>query len=48
LNRLHPLVHEDWANSHPLDLTDEELRADLEAHHKEGEEQLALNPKHTG
>jgi cardiolipin synthase len=47
LNRLHHLVHEDWANSHPLDLTDEGLRADLEAHHKEGEEQLALNPKHT-
>ncbi len=45
LNRLHPLVQEDWANSHPLDFTDEGLRADLEAHHKEGEEQLALNPK---
>jgi cardiolipin synthase A/B len=47
LNRLRSLVHEDWANSHPLDLTDEGLRADLEAHHKEGEEQLALNPKNT-
>src|SRR5580698_10024378 len=46
LNRLHLLVHEDWANSHPLDLTDEGLRANLEAHHMEGEKQLALNPKH--
>jgi cardiolipin synthase len=46
LNRLHHLVHEDWANSNPLDLTDEGLLADLEAHHKDGADQLALHPKH--
>lgn len=28
--RLHKVVHHDWENSHPLDLTDEGLLADLE------------------
>jgi cardiolipin synthase A/B len=43
LKRLHHLVHEDWVNSHRLDLTDEGLRADLAAHHNEGEDQPSLN-----
>ncbi len=43
LKRLHDLVHKDWADSHPLDLSDEGLRDELD---KESEEQLALNPRH--
>ncbi len=46
LNRLHHLVRRDWKNSHPLDLTDEGLRADLEAHGKQGVDELALKPRH--
>ncbi len=30
IERLHKVVHQDWENSHPLDLTDEGLLADLE------------------
>jgi cardiolipin synthase len=30
IDRLHKVVHQDWENSHPLDLTDEGLLADLE------------------
>jgi cardiolipin synthase len=30
IERLHKVVHHDWENSHPLDLTDEGLLADLE------------------
>lgn len=43
VDRLHHLVHQDWADSHPLDLSDEGLRADLEKHHKEGADRLALS-----
>jgi cardiolipin synthase A/B len=46
LERLHTVVHGDWENSHPLDLTDEGLEADLEEHEKEGADQLALDVKH--
>jgi cardiolipin synthase A/B len=46
LARLHGIVHHDWENSHPLDLTDEGLEADMEEHHKEGAEQLALHGNH--
>jgi phosphatidylserine/phosphatidylglycerophosphate/cardiolipin synthase-like enzyme len=42
LDRLQKVVHHDWENSHPLDLTDEGLLADLEDHKKEGAESLAL------
>lgn len=30
VERLHNIAHEDWINSHPLDLSDEGLFADLE------------------
>ena len=39
------IAHEDWKNSHPLDLTDEGLIADLEDKGDGGEENLALNMK---
>jgi cardiolipin synthase A/B len=42
LSRLQKVVHDDWENSHPLDLTDEGLLADLERHHSENVESLAL------
>ena len=43
--RLHKIAKEDWENSHPLDLTDEGLMADLEEKGEGGEESLALNVK---
>ena len=42
VSRLQKVVHHDWENSHPLDLTDEGLLADLERHHSENVESLAL------
>ncbi len=30
------VIHDDWENSHPIDLSDEGLRVDLENHHNEG------------
>jgi cardiolipin synthase len=42
LDRLQRVVNRDWKNSHPLDLTDEGLLADLEEHNTEGVESLAL------
>lgn len=43
IHRLHKIVKFDWENSHPMDLSDEGLFADLQSHGKEGEELLALN-----
>ena len=43
--RLQEVAHEDWKNSHPLDLSDEGLFADLENRGEGGEELLALNLK---
>jgi cardiolipin synthase len=43
--RLQQIAHEDWTNSHPLDLSDEGLFADLENKGDGGEESLALNVK---
>jgi cardiolipin synthase len=43
--RLQAVAHEDWKNSHPLDLSDEGLFADLENRGEGGEESLALNLK---
>jgi hypothetical protein len=37
-------VHHDWENSHPLDLTDEGLLADLED--RKDAKDLALHTKH--
>jgi cardiolipin synthase A/B len=45
VDRLHQIAKEDWKNSHPLDLTDEGLMADLEEKGEGGGESLALNVK---
>lgn len=45
VERLHNIAKADWENSHPLDLTDEGLMADLEEKGEGGEESLALNVK---
>ncbi len=42
VERLHEVVHHDWENSHPLDLTDEGLMAELEEHDENLVEDLAL------
>jgi cardiolipin synthase A/B len=44
IERLHKVVHHDWENSHPLDLTDEGLLADLED--RKDAADLALHTKH--
>ena len=47
--RLHEVTHVDWKNSHPLDLTDEGLLAELEDYDDNAAEDLALeihNGKH--
>jgi cardiolipin synthase len=44
VERLHKIVHHDWENSHPLDLTDEGLLADLED--RLGAQDLALHSHH--
>src|SRR5215467_1244002 len=43
VERLREIAHEDWKNSHPLDLSDEGLFADLEEKGDGGDENLALN-----
>jgi phosphatidylserine/phosphatidylglycerophosphate/cardiolipin synthase-like enzyme len=45
VERLHQIAKEDWGNSHPLDLSDEGLFADLENKGEGGDENLALNLK---
>ena len=42
VERLHHVVHHDWENSHPLDLTDEGLMAELEEEDENVVEDLAL------
>jgi phosphatidylserine/phosphatidylglycerophosphate/cardiolipin synthase-like enzyme len=42
VERLHDVVHDDWENSHPLDLTDEGLMAELEEQDDNVAEDLAL------
>ncbi len=44
VERLHTIVHHDWKNSHPLDLTDAGLLADLED--RLGAADLALHSNH--
>jgi phosphatidylserine/phosphatidylglycerophosphate/cardiolipin synthase-like enzyme len=49
VDRLHEVTHADWKNSHPLDLTDEGLLAELEDYDDNAAEDLALgnhNGKH--
>lgn len=43
VERLHKVAHHDWENSHPLDLTDEGLLAELEEHEKGSADSLALH-----
>ena len=45
VDRLHEIVHQDWENSHPLDLTDEGLMAELEEEDDNVVEDLALPGK---
>ena len=45
VNRLHTVVHQDWENSHPLDLTDEGLLAELEDKDEHVAEDLAIQAK---
>ena len=42
IKRLITTTREDWENSHPLDLSDEGLLADLENHGAEGADKLAI------
>jgi phosphatidylserine/phosphatidylglycerophosphate/cardiolipin synthase-like enzyme len=49
VDRLHEVTHADWKNSHPLDLTDEGLLAELDDLDENASEDLALdvrNGKH--
>jgi cardiolipin synthase A/B len=43
VKRLHEVTHQDWKNSHPLDLSDEGLMADLESEGAEAAALLALD-----
>jgi cardiolipin synthase len=43
VGRLHEVTHADWKNSHPLDLTDEGLLAELEDYDDNAAEDLALD-----
>jgi len=43
VDRLHEVTHADWKNSHPLDLTDEGLMAELEDYDDNASEDLALD-----
>jgi cardiolipin synthase A/B len=43
LDRLHQVVKRDWKHSHPLDLTDAGLLADLKKHGGKGIEELGLD-----
>ncbi len=47
VGRLHEVTHADWKNSHPLDLTDEGLLAELEDYDNTAAEDLALD-NHNG
>jgi phosphatidylserine/phosphatidylglycerophosphate/cardiolipin synthase-like enzyme len=42
VERLHKIAKQDWENSHPLDLSDEGLLADLEDREEALEEKLAI------
>jgi phosphatidylserine/phosphatidylglycerophosphate/cardiolipin synthase-like enzyme len=43
VKRLHEIVHHDWSHSHPLDLTDEGLLADLAENEEDAVRELALS-----
>jgi len=43
--RLQKIAHHDWKHSHPLDLTDQGLLAELQEHQIDAEKELALEGK---
>lgn len=43
VDRLHGIVHQDWENSRPMDLSDEGLMAELEDKDQHVAEDLAIN-----
>jgi phosphatidylserine/phosphatidylglycerophosphate/cardiolipin synthase-like enzyme len=43
IDRLHEVTHADWKNSHPLDLSDEGLLAELEEYEENAAEELAID-----
>lgn len=43
VNRLRRVAHHDWKHSHPLDLTDEGLLAEMREHHMNASNELALD-----
>src|SRR5208283_5844183 len=45
VDRLHTIVHQDWENSRPMDLTDEGLLAELEDKDEHVAEDLAIQAK---
>src|SRR5271166_2816668 len=45
VDRLHSVVHQDWENSRPMDLTDEGLMAELEDKDEHVAEDLAIQTK---
>jgi len=45
VDRLHKVARHDWEHSHPLDLSDEGLLADLEGRTEDGAQLLALDPE---
>lgn len=45
VHRLERVAHHDWKHSHPLDLTDEGLIAEMEQHNMDATNELALNEK---
>jgi phosphatidylserine/phosphatidylglycerophosphate/cardiolipin synthase-like enzyme len=45
VERLHSVTHEDWKNSHPLDLTDEGLLAELDDFDQQVAEDLAIDAR---
>jgi len=46
VEHLHRVAHHDWENSHPIDLSDEGLMADLEDRYSDSMEELALEGEH--
>ena len=43
IHRIHKTLKEDWANSHPLDLSDEGLFAELKKYDPNVKEDLAIS-----
>jgi cardiolipin synthase A/B len=48
VHRLTRIARHDWKHSHPLDLTDAGLMAELEEHHVDGSKELALHAAKKG